>query len=144
MKLAVGFDADVMELNLTRYYSQGFDDQIRFRSSTLQLRRPTLPIRFNLSEFAESHSLRTLPRSGVSSTTVNGITFQSFLAKCGINHIDLMKVDIEDSEIELFANLPNDLLQRIDQMTVEFHDFKPEFALAAKVRAKLDRLIGLG
>jgi hypothetical protein len=53
-------------------------------------------------------------------------------------------VDIEGSEIELFDTMSNDLLDHIDQMSVEFHDFKPEFGLVAKVRATLDRLIGLG
>ena len=99
---------------------------------------------FNLSAFAEANSLRALPRSGVSSIAVNGITFQNFMAACGIDHIDLMKVDIEGSEIELFDTISDDLLDHIDQMTVEFHDFLPEFELAAKVRATLDRLIGLG
>jgi hypothetical protein len=66
------------------------------------------------------------------------------MAACGIDHIDLMKVDIEGSEIERFDTISDDLLDRIDQMTVEFHDFLPEYELAAKVRATLDRLIGLG
>jgi hypothetical protein len=55
-----------------------------------------------------------------------------------------MKVDIEGAEIELFGTMSDDLLHRIDQITVEFHDFVPEFNLSAKVRATLERLIGLG
>jgi hypothetical protein len=62
---------------------------------------------------------------------------------CRIDQINLMKVDIEGSEVELLECLPNDVLDRIDQMTVAFHDFKPEFDLTVKVRATLNRLIGL-
>jgi hypothetical protein len=63
---------------------------------------------------------------------------------CRLDQINLMKVDIEGSEVELLQTLPSDVLDRIDQMTVAFHDFKAEFDLTAKVRAALNRLIDLG
>jgi hypothetical protein len=75
---------------------------------------------------------------------VDGITFQRFMETCRIDQINLMKVDMEGSEVELLETLPNDILDRIDQMTVAFHDFKPEFDLTARVRAALNRLTGLG
>ena len=102
------------------------------------------PVEFNISAFAEANSLHALPRSGINSTTVSGITFRNFIAAWGIDHINLMKVDIEGAEIELFGTMSDDLLHRIDQITVEFHDFVPEFDLSARVRATLDRLVGLG
>jgi Methyltransferase FkbM domain len=75
---------------------------------------------------------------------VDGITFQRFMETCRIEQINLMKVDIEGSEVELLQTLPYDILDRIDQMTVAFHDFKAEFDLTSKVRAALNRLIDLG
>ena len=102
------------------------------------------PVRLHVSTYSESHSLRPLPRSGIGSMEVDGITFQRFMETCRIDQINLMKVDIEGSEVELLQTLPNDILDRIDQMTVAFHDFKPEFDLTAKVGAALFRLIGLG
>ena len=102
------------------------------------------PVRLHLSAYSESHSLRPLPRSGVGSIEVDGLTFQRFMKTCGIDQIDLMKVDMEGSEVELLETLPNDTLDRIDQMTVAFRDFKPEFDLTARVRAALNRLTGLG
>jgi FkbM family methyltransferase len=102
------------------------------------------PVRLHVSSYSESHSLRPLPRSGIGSIEVDGITFQRFMEICQIEPINLMKVDIEGSEVELLETLPNDILDRIDQMTVAFHDFKPEFDLTGKVRAALNRLIGLG
>jgi hypothetical protein len=41
----------------------------------------------------------------------------------GLDRVDLVKIDIEGAEIELLAGLDLDVLARIDQMTVEFHDF---------------------
>src|SRR5215472_12909282 len=102
------------------------------------------PVRLHVSTYSESHNLRPLPRRGVGSMEVDEITFQTFMETCRIDRINLMKVDIEGSEVELFETLPSDILDRIDQVTVAFHDFKPEFELTAKVRAALNRLIGLG
>ena len=57
------------------------------------------PVRLHLSAYSESHSLRPLPRSGVGSMEVDGITFQRFLETCRIDQINLMKVDMEGSEV---------------------------------------------
>jgi FkbM family methyltransferase len=102
------------------------------------------PVRLHVSAYSECHSLRPLPRSGVGSIEVDGITFQRFMETFRIDRINLLKVDIEGSEVELLETLPDDILDRIDQMTVAFHDFMPEFDLTAKVGAALNRLTGLG
>jgi FkbM family methyltransferase len=39
------------------------------------------------------------------------------------SRIDLLKVDIEGAEIDMFAACPDEILQRIAQITIEFHDF---------------------
>jgi hypothetical protein len=75
---------------------------------------------------------------------VDGITFQRFMETCRIDQINLMKVDLEGSEVELLETLPNDILDGIDEMTVAFHDFMAEFDLTARVRAALNLRTGLG
>jgi FkbM family methyltransferase len=102
------------------------------------------PVSLNLSSSPEGHSLRAIPRSAIGSATVRGLTFQSFTEHWGIDRINLMKVDIEGAEIELLSNISPKCLERIDQMTVEFHDFKEEFHLADDVRRTLGRLTGFG
>jgi len=52
-----------------------------------------------------------------------GITLEDFLKENKIHKIDLLKVDIEGAEIEMFENISYDVLENIDQITVEFHDF---------------------
>ena len=52
-----------------------------------------------------------------------GITLEDFLKENNIKKVDLLKVDIEGAEIEMFENLSEEILKNINQITVEFHDF---------------------
>lgn len=65
----------------------------------------------------------------------------SDLQQC--ERIDLVKVDIEGAELPMFENTPDDVLLRVAQFTVEFHDFIwPE--LSDRVNAVKSRLCCLG
>jgi FkbM family methyltransferase len=52
-----------------------------------------------------------------------GITLEDFLKENNIKKVDLLKVDIEGAEIEMFENLSEEILKNINQITVEFRDF---------------------
>lgn len=54
---------------------------------------------------------------------VEGTDIGSLAKELDLREIDLLKVDIEGAEIEMFDSMPDDLLRRIRQITVEFHDF---------------------
>jgi FkbM family methyltransferase len=55
---------------------------------------------------------------------VRAITIRSLMREYGIDHIDLLKVDIEGSEIEVFKAC--DWQDRVDSIVIELHDrFKP-------------------
>jgi FkbM family methyltransferase len=54
---------------------------------------------------------------------VEMITLPALLRLLGATRIDLLKVDIEGSEWDLLEALSTDLARRIDQVSVEFHDF---------------------
>jgi FkbM family methyltransferase len=74
---------------------------------------------------------------------VPGMTLASFCREAGVGRIDLLKVDIEGAEVAMFESTPDELLGRIAQITIEFHDdhglmTRQEFA------AIRDRLMGLG
>jgi hypothetical protein len=65
------------------------------------------------------------------------------MRRLGITRIDLLKLDIEGAEFDLIAATPNQILQRINQITVEFHDFKPAFRnreLFENARARLESI----
>lgn len=48
---------------------------------------------------------------------------ESFVEQIGVDHIDLVKVDIEGAEIRMFEACSDAFLKSIPQLTVEFHDF---------------------
>jgi FkbM family methyltransferase len=51
--------------------------------------------------------------------------FASLLAEIRLEEIDLLKVDIEGAEIQLFDNVETRDLARVKQLTIEFHDSVP-------------------
>lgn len=72
---------------------------------------------------------------------IEGITFESFIESQNIETVDLLKVDIEGAEIDLFTSLSDQNLKNIKQITVEFHDFK--FSMLEEVEAIKNRLKSL-
>lgn len=56
-----------------------------------------------------------------SSYKVNSISFKSFVREYNINKIDLLKVDIESGEYDLFKSFDETDLNMIDSILVEFH-----------------------
>jgi hypothetical protein len=74
-----------------------------------------------------------------------GITFEHFLQTEGIKQTDLLKVDIEGSEVALFETTSDETLRNISQITIEFHDFVPGSIIQAHtVRRIRTRLKSLG
>jgi FkbM family methyltransferase len=74
---------------------------------------------------------------------VPGVTVPSLLRKLGLDHVDLVKVDIEGAEIEAIRATPDDQLLVADQITIEFHDcFDPIYSNGTEATKK--RLICCG
>jgi FkbM family methyltransferase len=56
---------------------------------------------------------------------IEAVTIEELLARYGIEHVDLLKVNIEGAEIELFSGNCG-WLDRVDAIVVELHDrFRP-------------------
>jgi FkbM family methyltransferase len=68
-------------------------------------------------------------------TAVNGVTLPSLMRAAGIQSIDLLKIDIEGAEAELFEN--PDWLGSVKAMAVEFHE-----GLRPGCKAKADAVCG--
>lgn len=78
------------------------------------------------------------------SIKVKAVTLPDLLDGLGWPQIDLLKVDIEGSEIDVLAACSDAFIsERIAQMTIEFHDFCGLTPLET-VRKTLDRLHHLG
>jgi FkbM family methyltransferase len=102
------------------------------------------PVKLNVSSNSEATSLKRLNSFDyVDVVTVPGLTLNEFLKNNGIAKIDLLKVDIEGAEIEMFNSCPDDFLRSIDQITVEFHEWAG-ISTITEVKTILRRLRSLG
>ncbi len=59
--------------------------------------------------------------------TVKTITISGIMQQFGIRNIDMLKIDIEGSEFPLLDQTSPVTLKSIGQITVEFHDFIPDY-----------------
>ena len=57
--------------------------------------------------------------------------------------IEVLKLDIEGAELAVIDSLSDDLICRIGQITVEFHDFLGYYS-TDEVVARVDRMVALG
>lgn len=55
--------------------------------------------------------------------TVPMVTLAEFRRQASVDHVDLLKIDIEGAEIDLFDACKDDEVKEIKQITVEFHEF---------------------
>jgi len=51
------------------------------------------------------------------------VTLAEFRRLASVDHVDLLKIDIEGAEIDLFGSCSDSELKEIGQITVEFHSF---------------------
>jgi FkbM family methyltransferase len=104
------------------------------------------PVKFHLAHNPECNTIYNLPTQTTDKVVqVEGITLDKFLEINQINQIDLLKVDIEGAEIELFNSLSDATIAKIKQISVEFHDFLPYIDdMREKIKAIKARLKKLG
>lgn len=105
----------------------------------LALTRTAGPVQFHVDETdsTASHVVSGDASAGSRQTVlVPGLPFDGFLESIGSPRVDLLKLDIEGAELDLLDTCPSAVLQRIPQITVEFHAFLD----AAQRRPVLDAI----
>lgn len=101
---------------------------------------------FRISENLEASSLfseMAVAWGDTETIKVSGETLETFLKDKKIDKITLLKIDVEGAELGILNNLSFNILDKIDQMTVEFHDFLDPSLLPA-VENAIKRLESLG
>jgi FkbM family methyltransferase len=102
------------------------------------------PVSFGIDPDNSTASSLNATGSNLKHVAVEGITFADFIRKTGIENdiVDLLKIDIEGAEIELFEQTPAHFLVNVRQICVEFHAFlHPEhLPRIAKIIAKMEAL----
>jgi FkbM family methyltransferase len=63
------------------------------------------------------------------------VPLDTFFSRAGVSQVDLLKVDIEGSELDMFDSVADSTLLKIPQITVEFHDFIDK---SSRVRARVE------
>jgi FkbM family methyltransferase len=105
------------------------------------------PVHLNVAENPELtsiHASNVPDTQRLGSVVVPGYTLARFLDEHGLKQVDLLKVDIEGAEVQLFGPATSDsVLRSIRQITMEFHDFTGVMS-AADVRAIVERLRAAG
>jgi FkbM family methyltransferase len=102
----------------------------------------TLP--FHIAVDSVFSSLSSSPPSTVVQVIdVRALSLPDLFELVGISPLDLLKMDVEGTEIELLNTCPPSILQQIRQISVEFHDHCG-ITPAREVSATLARLHGLG
>jgi FkbM family methyltransferase len=87
------------------------------------------------SRFAEAWGAR-------GRVVVKAVRLDTFLRSQGIEDVDLLKCDIEGSELEVFSSLADETISRVRQFSVEFHDFidPAQASAVARIRTRLATL----
>lgn len=82
-------------------------------------------VRLNLVEIGMAGSSTIVGRAGGEGEQIECVTFSQAVEMTGVHKIDLLKVDIEGAEMELFETSGIDL-SIIDRLVVEYHeDLRP-------------------
>ena len=78
---------------------------------------------FYLSDNPSSSSLRHDKRINfINEISIKCQSLKTFVDENNIHNIDLLKMDIEGAEIDVLMSIDEILIDRISQMTVEFHE----------------------
>jgi FkbM family methyltransferase len=140
----IGCECYAVEASPELFESIESSDRIHKFNYAIAAENKTL--KFNLSTNEESGSIKDLPDRLTDTNTVEiqGITLDHFLQENNIEKVDLLKVDIEGAEIEMFKSVSDETLQKIGQIAVEFHDFLDYFDMRDDVKFLEKRFEELG
>ncbi len=81
---------------------------------------------------------------GLETLAVTATSLDELLAGERLPYVDLLKLDIEGAEVRVLAMASEETLQRIGQITVEFHDFIAGLGAGGSIRAVKRRLARAG
>jgi FkbM family methyltransferase len=121
------------------------DRGIRFPENVLVLRKALAakPGRVRLNLNAERCSSIHYIDTGARSVEVDAITLSDAASLAPTERIELIKMDIEGEEVPVLRDASPELLQRVVQLTVEFHDFLDRTSTPAIV-AVIKKMQSLG
>jgi FkbM family methyltransferase len=129
-----GCRCHVLEPNPAVFAHIPAHDRIRAHQLAVAGRPGELTLRLHADH--ECSSLRPAPGERyVGEVAVRAVTLEGFAAAEGLDVIDVLKLDIEGSEVEVLDACSDEFLGRVGQLAVELHDFTGQVT-----QAEIDRL----
>ena len=102
-------------------------------------------VSFVLSENPEAgHVCSDSGLSGTRVVETDCVTLQTAMRRFNLDHLDLLKLDVEGAEFDVLRETPAEVLDCVGQITVEFHDFLPAWQGMSDVEGIRMRLEMLG
>jgi FkbM family methyltransferase len=114
-------------------------ENVRVLPKALAAKRGVMRLNLNQEKCASAHYFDNSARS----IEVDAITLADALALAPAARIELVKMDIEGEEVAVLREASPESLQRIAQLTVEFHDFLDGESVPA-IRMVIDKMQRLG
>jgi FkbM family methyltransferase len=102
------------------------------------------PVSLAIDEDISRTAIATGTPGGRHTLEVPGRSLTGLLAEAGTtSEIEVLKLDIEGAELDVIDSLPDHLIRRIGQITVEFHDILGLYP-AAEAKWRIARIARLG
>lgn len=102
------------------------------------------PRTFFAHENPEAGSLHANAESATRIAQIRAFTLADAFHEANIDRANLVKIDIEGTEVAMLNSLSKEILERCDQITVEFHDFYSTHISTADVERVIERLEACG
>jgi FkbM family methyltransferase len=76
-----------------------------------------------ISSTQDTMIMSRVPAQGLGETEdVDCLSLDDLFPRCEIEHCDLLKVDVEGSEFNIFSSASGETLRRIDRIAMEYHE----------------------
>jgi FkbM family methyltransferase len=83
--------------------------------------------------------LESMQEESAERIQVKTFTLNDVIEWSGVTRVNLLKVDIEGAELDMFESTPDETWSKFDQITIEFHDFV-DAAQIPRIKSAIKRL----
>ena len=138
------YNCNVVGVEANPFLASGFNEPGGPQCFNLAISARKGKVRFFIDPGnSEAGSLLAVDEKLAQSVEVEGIPFTEFYAARGAKDVDLLKIDIEGAEIDLFESVEPSIFAHTKQICVEFHAFLHPQHLPA-IRSIITRMQAAG
>jgi FkbM family methyltransferase len=128
-------EPDEANLQLCRRNLEPYGDRVRYYHAAVWSSATPLRIERGPRGEIDEWALRVAPAENGRDADVQGVDLMTLIREAGCDRIDLLKIDIEGAEAELFGHGAEAWLGRTDNLVVELHGAESERAFESAMRS---------